>query len=182
MKCFAQSAIVAIVTLAACGCVSTGAQVARTEFAIESEIKNRDNADAQRRLALHHIEQNSQREIERLQQVLDAQNQRAGQNVQRVAQNYIDYYAAMDELRRRVSAEHEKVATLNAEQLALGKGYRVLSSMADEELRVSRETANAAITEAIKTADDLWKQYQEAQHPPLPTHHNTTPDVETNYH
>ncbi len=106
--------------------------------------------------------------------MLGAQNQRAGDNVQRVAQNYIDYYAAMDDLRSRIEQEHEKVASLNAEQLAIGKGFRVLSIMADEELRVSRETANLAISEALKTADALWTQYQEANPPELPPN-------ETNY-
>ncbi len=156
------------IAAAAAGCVSPGAQVARSEFALESEMRNRDNADTQRRDALHRIDTLTQLEIARLQGVLDIQNQRGGSNVERVAQNYVDYYGALDELRRRVASEHEKVASLHAEQIQLGRGYRMLSSMADDELRISRELATQSLAEARRVAEELWRQYQIANPPRLP--------------
>ena len=154
--------------LAVSGCVSTNAQLTRQEFALESEMRNRDNASVQRSRALGREDQLVQLEIERLQQQLDRQNQRAGANVERVAQNYVDYYGALEELRRRVAAEHEKIASLHEEQIVLGRGYRLLSDMADVEFRVSRELSAQAISEARRSAEELWRQYQIANPPRLP--------------
>ena len=167
-KFMAAVVLIIAIPVATAGCVSTGAQVARQEFALESEMRNRDNADAQRRDALTRIEVLTQLEIERLQRLLVTQNERAGGNVERVAQNYIDYYGALDELRRRVANEHEKAASLHAEQIQLGRGYRMLSRMADEELRISRELAGQTLAEARRVAEELWRQYQIANPPALP--------------
>ena len=166
---------IAALCIGLAGCASTRAQVIRAEFAIESEIANRDNAEAQRRLALHHIDQNVKHELDRLNAVLDAQNARAGANTSRVAQNYIDYFGSVEELRKRTATEHETVATLNAEQVALGKGFRVLSRMADSELTVSRDTAALAVAEALRVAEAAWTEYQRRQPPPLP---EPTPEPE----
>ena len=52
--------------------------------------------------------------------------------------------------------------------MAIGKGFRVLSRMADEELRVGRETASLAIAEAMRVAEASWVEYQRRQPVPVP--------------
>lgn len=149
------------------GCVSTKAAVTRAEFALESEIKNRDNAEAQRKLIIHHLEQNVGNEISRLKLVLVQQNARAKGVDSRIAQNYIDYFTSLQNLQTLVSTEYEKLESLHQEQLGLGRGFRYLNSMAEEELKVGQQTAQFAIAEAIKSGGELWKQYQ-AANPPKP--------------
>lgn len=149
------------------GCTSTKAAVTRAEFALESEIKNRDNAEAQRKLVIHHLDQNVSNEVARLKAVLVRQNAAARGVDSRIAQNYIDYYTALHNLQTLVSTEYEKLESLHQEQLTLGRGYRYLNTMADEELKVGQQTAQLAIAEAIKAGNELWRQYQ-AANPPKP--------------
>jgi hypothetical protein len=165
---FVHFILAAVLVLFFTGCMSTKAQIIRSEFAWESETLNRDNAGKQHAQVRHFIAQATQTEINRLNDALADQNDLAGGDVQMVAQNYIRYYAALDALRAQTQAEYETAASLHAEQVALGRGFRVLSRMADTELQVARDTANAAITEAIRVANVAWVEYQRRQPPPVP--------------
>jgi hypothetical protein len=164
-------ALCAAVMLAAgltTGCVSQKASMARLEFAIESEIRNRDNADAQRRLFLEQLEANIKNEVDRIQATLVSQNVKARGNPARIAQNYIDYYSAMRELEQRIRRVTEVQASLNQEQVTLGRGFRQLSRMADDELRIPTETAYAAIAESLRVVDTLYQENQRSRPVPIP--------------
>jgi hypothetical protein len=135
---------------------------------MESEYALTRNLESQRRVALHHIDQNMRHELARLDALLIQQNQRAGNNARRTAQNYIDYFAALEALRARVSEEYATVASLHAEGVAIGRGFATLSNMANAELTIATATAMAAINESQRAAQALWAEYQRQNPTPLP--------------
>lgn len=163
-----QFAGLALAAALVAGCGSTQAAVERTRFAMESEYALTRNLEGQRRISLHHIDQNMRHELARLDQVLVLQNARAGNNTRRVAQNYIDYFAALEALRSRVAEEYAVVASLHAEGVAIGRGFATLSDMASAELTIASATAMAAINESQRAAQLLWAEYQRQNPTPVP--------------
>jgi len=184
MRRFTPLILSAVLAVGVMGCSSTKAALTRAEFAWQSEAKTKDNAYQQRRLVIAHIDFRVKSEVNRLKQVLAAQNARAtsapfgkDEVAKYVAANYTNYFNAIETLRTNSDAEYQKVETLYAEEVALAGGFRSLSAMSDAELTIAKQTADLALTEAIKTGNELWSQYQ-AAHPPQPVdskgNHDTT--------
>jgi hypothetical protein len=175
--------------LALAGCVSAKAAVARAEFALESEYRLRDSVEQSRAVAKHWMELAARNEVARINSQLDRANNFAEARLatdplaalRNVAEATHAYHAAMREAEGRIASEHAKIDSLFAEQVAISRGFRLVSDMADRELTVPAETAKLAASESLVVGAELWRQWQLANPPSLPDASDVKPPNETEY-
>ena len=158
----------AAIILALTGCTSVNAQKTRWEFAYRSEDESKDNALAWRDLAKTHIDAQAQHEVNRLKSQLMRLNSEAGADVDEIAKNYLGYNAATNELQKKLEREYLVMYSLYEEQVALARGFRIISEMADREATIGQQAARDSAAAAIASAEAVWASYQ-ASKAPLPS-------------
>lgn len=158
------------------GCTSVNARIERVRHASLAEMQQKQSADNLRKIATEKVNQLVEAEVERLGLHLERQNVAAHGIDSLIAQNYINYFAAMKELKARADSDHERIGTYYGELIQLSKSFNYLNSMADEELKIAQETAKLVVEQAIATAEQTWKAYEAAHPPKLP--HDEPPDYE----
>lgn len=150
------------------GCTSAQSTILQHDTAVFHTSKNSDLA---MRWQKHCNEQAIgwlQSELDNYQRELVRQNAESNGDPQDIAKNYIAYYDAVNQSRANTEANLETSANLVMEQLKNGEGFLLLADMAKEQSRIASETAQAAVSEAMKTGQALYSKYQETHPVPLP--------------
>lgn len=165
-------AITSIILVTACvlaGCTSTAARNVRHDWAVEKKTDIQQLAKAHLTKDRTVADDQLARELAAKDDALRSQNANAGEDVDKVAQNYIDYFKGIDDLKTTYLDDYTAAQELYDAAMENAEAPTTVSDMADKELTVAKQAGIDTLNAAKDAAVKLYTHYQETHTIPTPT-------------